>query len=152
MTNKIKFALDKIFHDSAIAELRLINNGTTSENLTYNDILYLSIIEAHSGEYTASNIADMLHVSRPAVTQKINELEKNGYIDRVQSTADKRVYKLFTNRDGTAKKYYEITDKTNEDIAQKLSKDYSAEQIALFCEMTDRIGEIILNESKKPEL
>ncbi len=78
MNNKIKLALDKIFHDSAIAELRLLHNGTSDPNLTYNDILYLNIIEAHSGEYTASNIADMLYVSRPAVTQKSNELEKMG--------------------------------------------------------------------------
>lgn len=149
MNTKIKKALDKIFHDSAIAELRLLNNGTSDENLTYNDILYLSIIEAHSGEYTASNIADMLYVSRPAVTQKINELEKNGYIYKVQSKTDKRVYKLFTDRDGKAKKYYEVTDKTNQDITAKLSDEYSGEQIALFCEMTDKICEIILQETKK---
>ncbi len=149
MNTKIKNALDKIFHDSAIAELRLLHNGTGDKSLTYNDILYLSIIEAHSGEYTASNIADMLYVSRPAVTQKINELEKNGYIYKVQSKTDKRVYKLFTNRDGKAKKYYEVTDKTNQDITAKLSSEYSDEQIALFCEMTDKICEIVLQETKK---
>ncbi len=149
MNNKIKVALDKIFHDSAVAELRLLNNGTSDSNLTYNDILYLSIIEAHSGEYTASNIADMLYVSRPAVTQKINELEKRGYIYKVQSQTDKRIYKLFTDREGKSKNYYDITDKTNADITEKLSAEYSDEKIALFCEMTDKICEIILQETKK---
>lgn len=149
MNNKIKLALDKIFHDSAIAELRLINNGTYNENLTYNDILYLNIIEAHSGEYTASNIADMLYVSRPAVTQKVNELERNGYIYKVQSKTDKRVYKLFIDRAGKSKKYYQITDKTNDEITKKLSNEYSDEQIALYCEMTDKICAILLDETKK---
>ncbi|MFI3212343.1 MAG: MarR family transcriptional regulator [Eubacteriales bacterium] len=149
MNNKVKLALDKIFHDSAIAELRLLHNGIGNKSLTYNDILYLNIIEAHSGEYTASNIADMLYVSRPSVTQKINELEKKGYIYKVQSNTDKRVYKLFTNRDGKSKQYYEVTDKTNDDIVNKLSKEYSDEQIALFCKMTDKICEIILQETKK---
>ncbi len=149
MNTKIKCAIDKIFHDNAIAELRLLHNGTGDSSLTYNDILYLSMIEAHSGEYTASNIADMLYVSRPAVTQKINELEKKGYISKVQSETDKRVYKLFTNREGKSKKYYEVTDKTNQDIIEKLSCDYSNEQIGLFCEITEKIGEIILQETKK---
>ena len=149
MINKVKLALDKIFHDSAIAELRLLNKGIADNSLTYNDILYLNIIESHSGEYTASKIADMLYVSRPSVTQKINELEKKGYIYKVQSNTDKRIYHLFTKRDGISKKYYEITDNTDADIVNKLSDEYSNEQIALFCEMTDKICEIILQETKK---
>ncbi len=147
MRHNIKQALDKLFHDSAIAELRLLHNGTSDASLTYNDILYLSIIEAHDGEYTASNIADMLHVSRPAVTQKINELAKGGYINRVQSAGDKRVYQLFTNRASKSKAYYETVDKTDAAISAKLAQKYSAEQIALFCEMTDAIGQILLNET-----
>lgn len=149
MKNKIKFAIDRIFHDCAIADLRLLNSGISDVNLTYNDILYLSIIEGHSGEYTASNIADMLFVSRPAVTQKINELERRGYIYKIQSETDKRVYKLFTNKGGNSKEYYNIVDKTNDDIVEKLSGEYSSEQINLFCEMTDKICEIILSETKR---
>ena len=149
MITKVKLALDKIFHDSAIAELRLLNKGVTDKSLTYNDILYLNIIELHSGEYTASNIADMLYVSRPSVTQKINELEKKGYIYKVQSNTDKRVHYLFINRNGKSKKYYEIIDKTNTNILNNLSNEYSNEQIALFCEMTDKICKVILDETKK---
>lgn len=147
MNNQIKLALNKIFHDCAIAELRLLHNGTSNLELTYNDILYLNIIEAHSGQYTASNLADMLYVSRPAVTQKINELEKNGYIYKVQCQKDKRIFKLFTNKDGKSKKYYEVTDKTNADIISKLSKNYTDEQISLYCEMSDVICDMLLNES-----
>ena len=149
MITKVKLALDKIFHDSAIAELRLLNKGVTDKSLTYNDILYLNIIELHSGEYTASNIADMLYVSRPSVTQKINELEKKGYIYKIQSNTDKRVHYLFINRNGKSKKYYEIIDKTNTNILNNLSNEYSNEQIALFCEMTDKICKVILDETKK---
>lgn len=149
MNKKIKTALDKIFHDSAISELRMLNKGTSHENLTYNDILYLSIIEAHSGEYTASKIADMLFVSRPAVTQKINELEKNGYIYKIQSKTDKRVFKLFINKEGKSKMHYEITDKIDENIAEKMSSQYSTEQIDLFCEMTNNICDIMLKASDR---
>ena len=57
-------------------------------------MLYLNIISAPPGKYTASNIADMLHISKPSVTQKINELEKEGYILKSQSHTDKRAYYL----------------------------------------------------------
>ncbi len=149
MKHPIKSAIDRIFHDSAIAELRLLNKGVSNAALTYNDILYLSIIEAHSGEYTASNLADMLFVSRPAVTQKVNELERKGYIYKEQSPTDKRVYKLFTNKEGVSKGYYGVVDQTDNDIATALSARYSEEQISLFCRMTDTICNIILDETKR---
>lgn len=150
MKNKIILSMNKLFHDYAIAELRLQNNKETKTDLTYNDILYLSIISAHSGEYTASNIADMLYVSRPAVTQKINELEKRGFIYKVQSQVDKRVYKLFINKEQN--KYYEKIEETDLQIAIKISSEYSEEQISMFCEMTDKICEIVLNETKRGDV
>lgn len=151
MKNKIKNVINRLFHDGAIAELRLLNNGMVNCDLTYNDILYLSIIDAHSGEYTASNIADMLYVSRPAVTQKINDLEEKGYIYKVQSETDKRVYKLHIDKNGASREYYKITDKTNNDIIEKISKDFTEEQITLFCEMTEKVCKIMLEESNGGE-
>lgn len=148
MAQNIKLAVDRIFHDSAIAELRLQHNGTGDTSLTYNDILYHNIIGAHNGEYSASNLADMLFVSRPAVTQKINELERRGYLYRVQSAQDRRIYKLFIRRDGIAKDYYDVVEQTDADIEAQLAQQYSQDQIRLFCEMTEKIGRIILNETK----
>lgn len=149
MKKKITQGIEKILHDSAVAELRLINNGTINKNLTYNDVLYLSIIDAYSGKYTASNIADMLFVSRPAVTQKIGELEKAGYIYKEQSASDKRVYFLHSNREGSAKEYYTTTSRTNAKINEKFERKYSEEQIALYHEMTDDICEMLLDETKE---
>lgn len=149
MKHPIKSAIDRIFHDSAIAELRLLNKGICNPTLTYNDILYLNIIEAHSGEYTASNLADMLFVSRPAVTQKVNELERKGYIYKEQSQSDKRVYKLFTDKAGTSKGYYDVVDQTDANITAALSARYTPEDIALFCSMTETICDIILDETKR---
>lgn len=147
MKNQIKTILYKMHHDMAIAELRLQNNGKIPAALTYNDVLYLSLIEAHPGEYTASSIADMLYVSRPAVTQKLNELERRGYIYKEQSKTDKRMYYLFINCSGASKEYYDIIEKTDDEIVKKLSNNYTQEQIDLFCEMAEKICESMLNES-----
>ena len=75
-------AITKFFHDMGILELRIHNEHPAYAKLSYNSSLYLDIISAHQGEYTPSKLADMLHITRPSVTQKINVLEKAGYVTR----------------------------------------------------------------------
>ncbi|MFI3257093.1 MAG: MarR family transcriptional regulator [Spirochaetales bacterium] len=149
MNNNIKQTMKKIYHDMALAELRLLNDDKSSGDLTYNDVLYITLIEAHDGEYTASTIADMLYVSRPAVTQKINELERKGYIYKKQSTTDKRVYYLFINKTEFSKEYQKTVEKTDNEIIKRLSSKYKPEQIAVFCEMTHIICDCFQNETKR---
>ncbi|WP_317856286.1 MarR family transcriptional regulator [Chakrabartyella piscis] len=151
MNRKLENTIKKFFHDMTIAELRLQNTNTTTFDLTYNDILYLHLIEAHSGEYTASKIADMLYVSRPAVTQKINELEKRGYILKKQSKEDKRIYYLYINPESFTNSYYKTLEKTDNEIIQKLSSIHSEKDVHLFCTMMDEISTILLNETQRGE-
>lgn len=139
MKDKIKLALKNYYHDMAISDLRLQNQDNSGEKLTYNDILYLNIIQAHSGEYTASKIADLLFVSRPAVTQKINELEKKGLVYKKQGLTDKRVYKLFIGKDGFANTYNNIIEDSDDLTANLLYEKYTEKEIALFCEMLEEM-------------
>ncbi len=152
MTTMIKKTLDKLFHDFAIADLRLQNADTTLLNMTFNDLLYLDMIESHPGFYTASKIADVLYVSRPAVTQKIKDLEKKGYVYKVQSESDKRIHYLFPNLNNYSDLYKETMRKREENIALKLQEKYTKEQVELFCEMTNEISEMILTEKIKGEV
>ncbi len=151
MNLNLKQTIDKFFHDMTIAELRLQNTNVTTFDLTYNDILYLHLIESHPGEYTASKIADMLYVSRPAVTQKINELEKRGLICKQQSSSDKRVYYLHINPESLTNEYYKTLKQTDNEIIQQLSTRYSSAEILKFCNMMDEISEILLNETTRGE-
>lgn len=119
------------------------------DKLTYNDLLYLSLIEAHPGEYTASKLAEVLFVSKPAVTQKVNELEKQGYIRKEQNALDKRVYHLYLIQDKYAEAYTEVTKRTNQEIVDTLSNDYTPQELLLFCGMMDKICNILLKETKE---
>ena len=149
MSSKILKALDKFYHDVTIADLRLRNSAAPEKHkLSYNDELYLSIIEGHSGEYTASNIAKMLCISKPSVTQKINELEQKGYISKIQSETDKRIFYLHSNGSEILTKYNESGKKVDDTISSQLNSKYSEEQISTFCEMIAEIGEIYLDEVK----
>ena len=149
MKRKLKLLLNNFYHDMSMSDLRLQNKDKTSDTLTHNDILYLNVIETGCGQYTASKLADMIGVSRPAVTQKINDLEKQGYIKKVQSTKDKRTYFICMNDDYFSSDYYKLVSQTNKDIVKKLTEEHTDEQIQLFCDMCEKISKILLNETKR---
>lgn len=139
-------AITKFFHDMGILELRIRNEHPAYAKLSYNSNLYLDIISAHQGEYTPSKLADMLHIARPSVTQKINVLEKAGYVTRKQNPADKREYFLYFNADSFDADTQSIYTKLNKQISESMEQRYSKEEIEKFSEMLSYIGEICLDE------
>lgn len=62
-------------------------------NLSYRDIQYLEVIHKYK-IITISELAYNLEITKSAVTQNINKLIKNGYVDKTQSESDKRNYNL----------------------------------------------------------
>lgn len=139
-------AITKFFHDMGILELRIRNEHSAYAKLSYNSSLYLDIISAHQGEYTLSKLADMLHIARPSVTQKINVLEKAGYVTRKQNPADKREYFLYFNADSFDADTQSIYTKLTNQISESMEQCYSKEEIEKFSEMLSYIGEICLDE------
>ncbi len=129
-----------------ILELRIRNEHPAYAKLSYNSSLYLDIISAHQGEYTPSKLADMLHIARPSVTQKINVLEKAGYVTRKQNPADKREYFLYFNADSFDADTQSIYTKLTKQISESMEQRYSKEEIEKFSEMLSYIGEICLDE------
>lgn len=47
-----------------------------------------------SGTMPMSEVGSKLHISKPAVTNLVDRLEKNGYLKRVPHPSDRRVYLL----------------------------------------------------------
>ena len=139
-------AITKFFHDMGILELRIRNEHPAYAKLSYNSSLYLDIISAHQGTYTPSKLADMLHLARPSVTQKINVLEKAGYVTRKQNPADKREYFLYFNTDSFDADTQSIYTKLTKQISESMEQRYSKEEIEKFSEMLSYIREICLDE------
>lgn len=143
MNNELVKAMIKFYHDLSIFELKLQNSLQDETKLTYNDLLYLDIISAHPGEYTSSQIADMLHVSRPSVTKKIKELIKKGYVTRTQCDNDKRVYYLFVSDS----MYFNYSgEKFGKELSKMVESKYSNEEIHNFCELLNLIGDMVTKE------
>ncbi len=140
MKNDLIKAITKFYHDLSISELKLQHSLQGNKKLTYNDILYLDIILAHSGEYTSTQIADMLQVSRPSVTKKIKELVKKGYVTRQQSKTDKRIHYLFINESV----YFDYSgERIGNEIVKKLDGKYSDNDISNLCELLNLLSDIV---------
>ncbi len=147
MSERLIKTLDKLSHDLSIADLQEAYKNRGNCDLSYHDTLYLNIISAHPNRYTSSQIADLLKVTRPAVTQKINELTKKGYIIRTQSQTDKRVFFLSVNDE---KNYYNEQDKMIEiKVAKMLEEKFGEQQVEKLCDMIIFLSDTIYNEKMK---
>ncbi len=135
--------IDKIMHDLSIMELKRVYANDNPCDLSYLDTLYLSIIEYYPNKYTSSHIADLLQVSRPAVTQKINELVKKDYIIRTQSESDKRIFYLSINENN--KNYCDYNKEKDEKLLSLLEDKYSKEQLDKTCEVLEYFRECLEN-------
>ncbi len=144
MKSKLIKSLKRITHDTALYELKRLYAHDKKSVLSYHDTLYLNIIEAHPNEYTSSKIADLLNITRPSVTEKINQLCKKGYILRTQSEHDKRVYYLSINPSGP--KDYEITESYEKELEQAILSKFGEENTELLCQMIDYVSELMISE------
>ncbi len=141
MSGKLIKALHKITHDTALYELKRLYSHDKKSDLSYHDTLYLNIIEAHPNKYTSSQIADLLKITRPSVTEKINQLCKKGYILRTQSKTDKRVFYLSVNPDSP--KDYETTASYEDDLERDMLEKFGEEKINLLCDMVEYLTDLL---------
>ncbi len=70
-----------------------IRQSNIGDSLSYADIIQLSIINQNT-DITIGELGKALNLSKPATTQKVNELVSKGLIEKVPSIEDKRVVYL----------------------------------------------------------
>ena len=85
--------INDFYYHMALYELQVMNGNDYYNGLSYNSLLYNNVMEQME-ECTVSKMADVLKITKSAVTLKINELVKQGVVVKKQSEKDKRVYFL----------------------------------------------------------
>ncbi len=123
-----------------------IRESEIGNNLSYSDVLQLFIIN-HKANMTISELAEKLNLSRPATTQKVNELEKKGYIIKTQSTEDKRVTYLSLSETllQSSKNSKAIT------LMDAVDKNFSDEKKQVFAEVLDFMTTYLTNDRNNEE-
>lgn len=127
-----------VYYETVLNELRLMNKTTISPNITYNSLLYLELI-AYKEDCTVSYLAERLHVTKSAVTLKVNELIGAGLVQKTQSKADKRVYYLTLT--DIAKNDYRNYDKPLQQAMERIKNKYSSTEIATVISVLNEIRE-----------
>ena len=124
--------MDRLYYDTVLSELQMMHGRTCHENITYNSHLYLDLI-VYNKNCTVTYLANILHISKSAVTIKVNELVKQGVVEKIQDEKDKRVYYIRAT-DQVAKEF-EVFDKKAKYAAQKIQEKFSEEAIDQLCAM-----------------
>lgn len=133
-------ALDSFYYSTALCDLQLMNKQFIEENITYNSLLYLELIFSMKGKCTASKIAELLHVSKPAVTLKINALIRQGLVIKIPDPDDHRQNLLIVNEEAIPK--YKVYRRQDSEAIVRIKEIFSEEDIRKFCRMLDIISAI----------
>jgi len=117
-----------------IHDLKATRHSSYYDNLSFNTSKYLNVI-SFSDRNTVSDIAQALGITKSAVTIKMNELEKQGLIKRVQSKDDKRIF------------YISLTDCVNNEwkksdiifdaMFEQTSKNFNQKDLDTFNDIVD---------------
>ena len=140
----LRKALDTFYYSTALCDLRLMSKQFVDENITYNSLLYIELIYTMNGTCTASKLAELLNVSKPGVTLKLNELLRQGLITKTPDPNDKRKNYLTVNEEAIPQ--YKVFRRQDSEAIKRITDRYTMEEIRKFCEMLDIISEINFEE------
>lgn len=120
-----------------------MSNGDYFNGISYNSLLYLDVV-AHHPDCTVSMLADMLKITKSGVTIKVNELVKQGYLEKTQSLKDKRVFHLSISPH--INHVFDVYDNIFTAVEAEMHKRYTAKEMELFCEMLHNLTEYDWND------
>ncbi len=140
----LRKALDTFYYSTALCDLRLMSKQFVDENITYNSLLYIELIYTMNGTCTASKLAELLNVSKPGVTLKLNELLRQGLITKTPDPNDKRKNYLTVNEEAIPQ--YKVFRRQDSEAIKRITDRYTMKEIGKFCEMLDIISEINFEE------
>ncbi|MDR1250271.1 MAG: MarR family winged helix-turn-helix transcriptional regulator [Treponema sp.] len=122
-------AMNYFYYRSSLGELRWMQRENYSFGLSYHSMLCLNII-AGLPDCTVSRLAEMLGISTPGITEKVNGLVRKGLVEKTQSEKDRRVFLIKLKPE--IKAVYESWDRISAELETRLLEKYSKEEIMLF--------------------
>ena len=115
---------------------------TTVESLCMEGIMAL-------GSPTIAQFAQVMHISTPNASYKINSLIKKGYVEKVRSETDRREYYLRPTK--KYMDYYSISYAYLQTVMDRIKVRFPAEDVAKLDEMLNVIGNELMPEISIPE-
>ena len=105
-------------------------------DITMNQMHYLDII-ANLGEPTFGDLADNLGITRPSVSGTIKKLIKMGYLDKIQSDQDGRVYFIHLTEKG--KRFNNLHSEVHQLLAKRITENLDPFEIEELADLLAKI-------------
>ncbi len=104
--------------------------------LTVRQLIYVELI-SKSEPRTVNQLAEALGVAKPTVTVAVTNLQKKGYIRKIQSKDDKRVYYLYLTAKGKvlAKEH----DNAHQEFVEIIMKALKPDEIEIYRQLLRKI-------------
>lgn len=144
----LKDAVNHFFYTMTVNELQLMSEKFQSLNITYNSLLYLDLI-AYTPNCTVTFLSQTLRISKPAVTMKVNELVRQGIVEKRQSEEDKRIHYLVLNEE--LRKIYDCYDRAMYQAISRANEQYSPEEQEIFCKILTTLEKEYMEEIRNEE-
>ena len=113
-------------------------------SLTTVETFCMEIIYAANGP-TVNEFAKLANLSSPNAAYKVNNLMKKGYLEKIQSTEDKREYHLYVTQKYLD--YYNISYQYLNTVLSRLEERFSQEEL----EVVKRVLKV-MDEELMPEI
>lgn len=98
------------------------------------------------GKPTVGQFAEFLNISQSNATYKVNNLIKKGYVERLNSTTDRREYHLVLSE--KYYKYINLMDSYQSEVLGRIEQRFSQEDVEKFDEMLRVISDELMPECR----
>ena len=102
------------------------------------------------GEPAIAKFSHMMNLSIPNAAYKINSLVKKGYVERLQSTTDKREYRLRPTQKYLD--YYNISYSYLHLVMRRAENRFNADDLAKLEEMLQIVSDELMPEIELPPI
>ena len=149
-TKRKMTANEKYLHSIFLLIKRPENIAVTARNGSFNDTelrLLGEILAAkqQGKRLISTQLADLLGITRSAVSQIVNRLEERGVVQRVADEVDRKIAYIEATEEVLAQ--YEKESKKYAQFAAEVVKAYGADKFQTLCAMTDEFWSLL--ETKK---
>ena len=112
-------------------------------SLTTVETFCMEIIYAANGP-TVNEFAKLANLSSPNAAYKVNNLMKKGYLEKIQSTEDKREYHLYVTQKYLD--YYNISYQYLNTVLERLEGRFTKEELDTFTQILKVMDEELMPE------
>ena len=95
----------------------------------------------------STQLADRLNITRSAISQMVNKLEKDGIVQRVPDAVDRKI--AYVELTDEAKALYLEDMKVYEPFMERVVSKYGVERFHELCKLMDSFYELMKEEKKK---